>query len=326
MGDELEKSVLFNLWKDRYTVKWIKQSIKNPRQRVMPTDKRLTVYYFDKHRDASFKRFEDTSEGPLVRIADYVSKSYSPNKYFWTTNSKYFGRIRERMIGKYILPKAHGRNDLDHFDMCVWLAAMKSNFVDSANLQKVCGMTKFELDLSREYNALYQFVMRTSLRDFNATSDVEVFVFSKLQAEYLNERLGGKMVHIESVVKDKPVSKGGRPRKAKVPLTSKQRAKKSGLMKRKGYSEEDALAAVLPGDAEVSDIDEEYQQSLTIIDLMFEVERHWGLLEEERYQNHVAERKASIAARKIREIPLVQVDPGFCETHINTSANRFAER
>ena len=80
------------------------------------------------------------------------------------------------------------------------------------------------------------------------------------------------------------------------------------------------------GDTQVSDIDEEYQQSRTIIDLQIEVERHWGWLEEDRYQNHVAERKASIAARKIREIPLVQVDPGFCETHINTGANRFAER
>jgi len=168
--------------------------------------------------------------------------------------------------------------------------------------------------------------MRTSLRDFKSTNKVEVYVFSKLQAQYLNERLGGKMKHIDGIVKDRPLSKGGRPRKAKTPLTSKQRAKKSDLMKRKGYSEEDALAAVLPGDTQVSDIDEEYQQSRTIIDLMFEVERHWGWLEEERYQNHIAERKASITARKNQEIPLVQVDPGFCETHINTSANRFAER
>ena len=131
LGDELDKSMLLQIWEDRYSGKWIKQGITNPRQRGMSTNDRLTVCYFDKHRDASFKRFQDTSEAPLVSIANFLSQTYPQfENYIWTTNERFKKSLNELLNGRYILPKAHGRNDLIHFDVCLWLAAMKSNFID----------------------------------------------------------------------------------------------------------------------------------------------------------------------------------------------------
>ena len=69
----------------------------------------------------------------------------------------------------------------------------------------VCGLTAAELTEWREFNAMYQFVMRGVLRDFSSAEPAVVYVFSRRQAEYLKDRLGGTVEKVAGIVEDRPV-------------------------------------------------------------------------------------------------------------------------
>ena len=62
---------------------------------------------------------------------------------------------------------------------------MKASKFEIASLKNVCGMTNQDLTDWREYNAMYQFVMRSILRDYVSSVQVTVYVFSRKQADYL---------------------------------------------------------------------------------------------------------------------------------------------
>ena len=133
--------------------------------------------------------------------------------------------ILEKGGSTYITPKAHGRNDLQHFTTVAGFAAMKSSGTEYNTSRKFFGMTAKELNADKELNALYQFVMRGTLRDFESSKHCDVFVFSKTQAEYLQKRLGGcKIVQAEepNVVDNLSKQSTGRP----VTVTDKKAAAK----------------------------------------------------------------------------------------------------
>jgi hypothetical protein len=75
-------------------------------------------------------------------------------------------------------------------------------------LKSICGMTAQQLADWREYNVLYHFVLRSNLPDFASADPVAVYVFSRRQAEYLRERLGGAPIRkIDGVVEDAETSR-----------------------------------------------------------------------------------------------------------------------
>ena len=82
---------------------------------------------------------------------------------------------------------------------------MKASKFEIGTLHEVCGMTAADLTEWREFNAMYQFVMRCVLRDFSSAEPVVIYVFSRKQAEYLRVRLGGKIEKVAGIVIDKPV-------------------------------------------------------------------------------------------------------------------------
>jgi hypothetical protein len=81
---------------------------------------------------------------------------------------------------------------------------MKASKFEIATLKEVCGLSAQELTEWREYNAMYQFVMRCALRDFASSVPVVIYVFSRNQAQYINERLGGRIEKVPGIVIDKP--------------------------------------------------------------------------------------------------------------------------
>ena len=78
----------------------------------------------------------------------------------------------------------------------------------------------------REYNPLYQFVMRSALRDYESDANVNVYVFDRHQAEYLHERTGMPIAHVPGVLAVDAVSTGGRPPSER-PLTGTERSRAS---------------------------------------------------------------------------------------------------
>lgn len=202
LGDELTKSVTAKVWSQKWGVKFEPVQF-NRRQRLVPTDSRVSIYYFSDHRDSSLTRFKE-GDLPLPAVTQWIKDHAGAAPVLWTANDK----LKERSklnAADYISPKAHGRNDLQHYTRVAWLAAMKASKFEIGTLREVCGMTAQELTDWREYNALYQFVMRCILRDFDSAVPAVIYVFSRKQAEYLQRRLGGQIHKAQGVIVDEPV-------------------------------------------------------------------------------------------------------------------------
>lgn len=199
LGDEMMKSVTAEVWQTKWGVQF--KSLDFPRRcRTVPTAKRVTIVYFAEHRDSSITRFKE-GDVPLAAISEFIKKDAGDRPVLWTANE----RLKADCLlpeTDFISPKAHGRNDLQHHTHVAWLAAMKASKFEIASLQSVCGMTSQALTDWREYNALYQFVMRSNLRDFDSAAPVVIYVFSRKQAEYLKQRLGGELRHVSGIVVD----------------------------------------------------------------------------------------------------------------------------
>jgi hypothetical protein len=188
LGDELTKSVTAKVWAQKWGVTFDPVSFLK-RQRIVPTKDRVTV----KEGDV-----------PLPAVSEWIREHAKGDPVLWTANEKLKDRSK-LSSADYISPKAHGRNDLQHYTRVAWLAAMKASKFEIGTLREVCGMTAQDLTDWREYNTLYQFVMRSILRDFGSAVPVVVYVFSRKQAEYLQTRLGGTIHKAQGVIVDEPI-------------------------------------------------------------------------------------------------------------------------
>ena len=197
LGDEAMNSITVRAWREKWGVNFLPIDFIR-RARAVPTADRVTIKYASDHRDSSITRFQQ-GDMPLTAWTDWIKKDAAGEPVLWTANDKlmFQSRLPQR---DYIPPKAHGRNDLQHYTRVAWLAAMKASKFEISALRQICGMTAQELIDWREFNAMYQFVMRGILRDFDSNEPVLIYVFSRQQAEYLHRRLGGKVEKIDGII------------------------------------------------------------------------------------------------------------------------------
>lgn len=202
LGDELTTSITVKAWQAKWGVTF--QPVEFNRQtRTVPTSQRTSIYYFSEHRDSSLTRFNE-GDMPLTAICDWIKVHAGKTAVLWTANE----RLKSKASldpADYISPKAHGRNDLMHHTHVAWLAAMKPSKFEIATLREVTGVTASDLVEWREFNALYQFVMRSALRRFDSGQPATIYVFSRRQADYLHRRLGGTLHKVEGIVIDQPI-------------------------------------------------------------------------------------------------------------------------
>jgi hypothetical protein len=200
LGDELRKSVTAKIWSEKWGVKFSDLGFPK-RTRLVATHKRVSILYFAEHRDSSITRFRE-GDIPLAAISEFIQRDAGSEPVLWTANEKLKSSCNLPDVD-FASPKSHGRNDLQHFGRVAWLAAMKASKFEIGSLRSVCGMTSQELTDWREYNALYQFVMRSILRDFDSAAPVTIYVFSRMQADYLQRRLGGTIRRVPDIVIDR---------------------------------------------------------------------------------------------------------------------------
>lgn len=201
LGDEAMKSVTVRAWSQKWNVQFEQINFER-RKRIIPTADRVTIKYVSDHRDSSITRFRE-GDMPLDAWSTWVKQDAGHEPVLWSANDRLKAKVNLD-LADHISPKAHGRNDLQHYKRVGWFVAMKASKFEIATLKEVCGLSAQELTEWREYNAMYQFVMRCALRDFASSVPVVIYVFSRSQAQYLHDRLGGRIEKVPGVVIDKP--------------------------------------------------------------------------------------------------------------------------
>jgi hypothetical protein len=203
LGDSLMSSTLARVWREKWNVQFEPVEFKR-RVRRIPTSERATIHYFSESRDASFRRFRE-GDMPLTQLGWFLRDEAKKAPILWTSNERTKSALMDGCLDTkdWQPPKAHGRNDLQHYRRVAWLAAMKPSRFEIGAIREVCGMTADELIEWREFNAMYQFIMRCELRDYHASSPIDIYVFSDRQARYLERRIGGTLVHHPGIVMEK---------------------------------------------------------------------------------------------------------------------------
>lgn len=238
MGDEIKQSPIYNVWDKQHKVAFKFVNLKRPRERKVPLNDRGMIYYFAEHRQASINQFKK-GDSPLMAIVKWLGENHGDNPFIVAQHSddKNYSVINITDVCKNaeaLSLKTTGLNQYQHHTMCVWLGALKLSGQDQEVMKTV-----FDIDIAtqirwREFNPLYQFVMRTSLRDYNSNSYVKVYVFDRHQAEYLNERTGMPIAHVAGVLEVDAVGQGGRPKASQPPKSAAQRNREYRERKKAG--------------------------------------------------------------------------------------------
>lgn len=225
VGDYLTKSLTYKMWETQYGVTWNVVpfvSQRPPRKRSLA--ERVTVRYFTDSDGASFTRFKQ-ADGPLQLIASHVAAQHPTQPVLWTTNKKFIRWVGNILVGDYVTPRQTGTDRYKAHTVAVWLAAMQAPQAETDIIKKLTGWIRRDLDIDREFDAMNQFVMRTSARDWDADSDVIWYVMSRMQAEYLHDRYGVPIEKVDGVVKDRVRKSRGKSKTGEA-MTSTERSRK----------------------------------------------------------------------------------------------------
>ncbi|MBT4891177.1 MAG: hypothetical protein HON65_16645 [Rhodospirillales bacterium] len=241
LGDALEETEVFKLWRDRFMVQWEQHQISRPRQWKVPICDRTKVKYYEPHREASLTRFNDPEEEVLNKVETHLFANKTTIGY-WTTNESI--RLKGlKLQGEYIEPKAHGRNDLMHHKSGAYFAAIQPSGFEKGLVKQVFGMTPDELVIARHRRPVLQHTMRGVLRDPESKEFFEQHVYSKVDALYLQARFNCEIEHVEGVIESEPYKPGVKPDLG-VKMSQEERNDKRQL-KIKGLTEEQSIEAIL---------------------------------------------------------------------------------
>ena len=219
MGDDIVSSPIYNVWLKQHKLKFNFLNLQRPRLRRIPLQDRGKIYYFAENRQASINQFKK-GDSPLLSIVNWLGENIKDDPFIIAQHAGDKDYTVVDIISKcknaeVISLKATGINTLQHHTMCVWLGALKLSGQDQEIMKTIFDIYVDMQIRWREYNPLYQFVMRTALRNYDSDSFVKIYVFDRYQAEYLQERTGMPIELIPNVIAFDGMKKGGRPKKSR---------------------------------------------------------------------------------------------------------------
>ena len=227
LGDEIQHSPIYLVWHLQHKIEFKFIELTKQRTRKVELSQRGSIYYFAEHRQASTNQFRK-GDSPLLAITGWIAENFKDDAFYYALNEAKghaIAKIDEQCkYAEKISLKATGINTLQHHTMCVWLGSMKLSGQERAIMEKVFSIDHPTQVRWREFNPLYQFVMRSALRDYESDANVNVYVFDRYQAEYLHERTGMPIFFIPGVLVADSVRTGGRPR-AEQPMSGTERSR-----------------------------------------------------------------------------------------------------
>lgn len=158
------------------------------RRRAVPLSARTRIFSFGP-KDASINWFKEQCQ-PLKAAGEWLATHINRPAYYTLNGHKEIvDPIRSRHWEK-VAPIAIGSNRLTDITAAAWLVSLKAKPLEYATIRSVFGITRDQFDRAREHEALYQFALRSNLRDFNSATPVDLYVVSDRQAKYLCDVLG----------------------------------------------------------------------------------------------------------------------------------------
>lgn len=207
------------------------------RDRAVPLNVRTRIFSFGP-RDASLNWFKDDCQ-PIAVAGQWLGTSIN-SPFYYAVNEAIDDPIRS-IHGQKVAPIAIGSNSLSDMTAAAWLVSLKAKPLEYATIRSVFGISRDQFDRAREHEALYQFALRSNLRDFNSTTSVELYVVSDRQAQYLCDVLGVPTFSRVGVALPEPVKPitnavKGRPRIHQTPedalQAKRERDKEAKRLKR----------------------------------------------------------------------------------------------
>lgn len=147
----------------------------------------ITIHYFTQGHEGSTTFWDDQGHDHIVAVVEWLKKNRSDLGY-WSGNKDVRKQFRGRAFGKLEQPKLAGLNRLRDATSCSMIYSAKS-VEDDKPIIKMFGITKDEVQASREDEDIYQFVCRGAIRDLNYGGPYDAFVYSRSQAERLAKKL-----------------------------------------------------------------------------------------------------------------------------------------
>lgn len=212
-------------------------AISSNRSRAVPLSSRTRIFSFGP-KDASLNWFKADCK-PLDTAGAWISENLD-RPFYYAKNEAVDVSIRG-MFGERVDPIAIGSNRLADKAVAVWFVALKAEPLEYATIRSVFGISRDQFDRAREHEALYQFALRSNLRDFNSTTSVDLYVVSDRQAQYLCDVLGVPTFSRVGVALPEPVKPitnavKGRPRIHQTPedalQAKRERDKEAKRLKR----------------------------------------------------------------------------------------------
>jgi hypothetical protein len=165
---------------------------------------------WSRKRRLKLVRSDQTVMDAIMQAAE---AEFGDSPFLWQANKdvadNLFGSNGQRLPN---IP--HGLNDYSHFNNIVFLSSLNPS-ADHFSFLKTQGVEAEEVRRAIYLEALYQSVMRSSIRDAENTEAKTVIVPDLAAAEYLKERFPGSCIEklkIDIPIEAKP-KKAGRPRK-----------------------------------------------------------------------------------------------------------------
>lgn len=148
----------------------------------------ITINYFTQGHEGS-TTFWSESEGRLCikKVCDHLGE-HLPDSAYWSGNIVVQHLMEHRLGGTLIRPMAMGINKHREARACAFIFSGKATPADGP-LKTVFRLTDDDIRHAREDDAVAQFVMRGAIRDRDYDGPYGIYLYSKSQAERLQEHL-----------------------------------------------------------------------------------------------------------------------------------------
>ncbi|MDF2784199.1 MAG: hypothetical protein K0S95_734 [Pantoea eucrina] len=175
LANDFEKSLIYLASPEKF----IKTDLQL-RQRKTPLSKRMRVHYFsDVNLTGELQKY---SPEQFYKAVNWVNTNLKD--YIFTVNGS---QSTKTLNGTYVPPKSRGINEYKDFNKAVWFVSLKPSTVEVKQCELMFGLTYQQILHARQNEEMYQFILRTQLRDFDSDEVVDVYVFDKQQALYLSD-------------------------------------------------------------------------------------------------------------------------------------------